>query len=106
MTFFVNFEVLMVLSSECHDVVVVGGGPAGMTAALWCSQLDLKTLLIEREASLGGQLFSIHNRIVNYPGLSAENGSEFFRRFRHSIDDGKFTTILNASVKQIEPSNP
>lgn len=106
MTFFVNFEVLMVLSSECHDVVVVGGGPAGMTAALWCSQLDLKTLLIEREASLGGQLFSIHNRIVNYPGLSAENGSEFFRRFRHSIDDGKFTTILNASVKQIEPVEP
>ena len=45
-----------------YDVVVIGGGPAGMAAAIESSKNGAKTLLIEREAKLGGILNQcIHN---------------------------------------------
>lgn len=57
-----------------HDVVIIGGGPAGISALIWCHRLGLDALLVERRDRLGGQLEAIHNPIVDYPGLPAENG--------------------------------
>lgn len=57
-----------------HDVVIIGGGPAGISALIWCHRLGLDALLVERQESLGGQLEAIHNPIVDYPGLPVENG--------------------------------
>src|SRR5215204_5983042 len=37
------------------DVAIIGGGAAGIPAALWCDELGLKAMLIEQEDSLGGQ---------------------------------------------------
>lgn len=52
---------------EVYDVVIVGGGPAGLTAGLYCSQAGLKTLALEREA-LGGKVVNTE-KIENYPGF-------------------------------------
>jgi thioredoxin reductase (NADPH) len=60
-----------------HDVLIIGAGPAGLSAALWCDELGLDTLLLEQNEAPGGQLSSIHNRIDNYPGLRAADGAEF-----------------------------
>lgn len=57
------------------DVIIIGGGPAGISAALWAADLGLQAVVIERH-DLGGQLNSIYNPIVNYPGISVSNGVE------------------------------
>ncbi|HEX8684845.1 MAG TPA: FAD-dependent oxidoreductase, partial [Pyrinomonadaceae bacterium] len=59
-----------------HDVIIIGAGPAGLSAALWCDELGLDTLVIERQPEVGGQLLRVHNPIENYLGLSAANGRE------------------------------
>ena len=58
-----------------HDVVIIGAGPAGLSAALWCDELGLDTLVLEQRDEIGGQLNSIHGSIDNYPGLRAANES-------------------------------
>ena len=61
------------------DVIIIGGGPAGMTAAIYCGRANLKTLVIESSAP-GGQM-NLAETIENYPGFTG-NGvqlSEFMK---------------------------
>ena len=53
---------------ERHDVIIIGGGPAGLTAGLYTSRAGLKSLLVERGALLGGQMVNA-TRVENYPGF-------------------------------------
>ncbi len=62
------------------DAVIIGGGPAGLTAGLYCGRSGMKTLVIER-ALLGGQV-SLCSHIENYPGFpSGISGTELAARF-------------------------
>ncbi|MDR7204864.1 NAD(P)/FAD-dependent oxidoreductase [Priestia megaterium] len=71
------------------DVLIIGGGPAGISAAVWCKRLGVDCLLLEEQAQLGGQLFTIYNEIIDYPGIQAENGIEMQRKMvEHFIDMG------------------
>jgi len=71
----------MVEKNSDLDVVIIGGGPAGMSAALWCADLGMKAVLLEKEADLGGQLLWTFNAITNYLGVEAANGRELRDRF-------------------------
>lgn len=55
------------LQSDLYDVVIIGGGPAGYTAALYATRAGLSTLLLEKLAA-GGQMALTH-QIDNYPGF-------------------------------------
>ncbi|WP_375346597.1 NAD(P)/FAD-dependent oxidoreductase [Priestia megaterium] len=69
------------------DVLIIGGGPAGISAAVWCKRLGVECLLLEEQAQLGGQLIKIYNEIIDYPGIQAENGIEMQRKMvQHFID--------------------
>ncbi|MED3930994.1 NAD(P)/FAD-dependent oxidoreductase [Priestia megaterium] len=69
------------------DVLIIGGGPAGISAAVWCKRLGVECLLLEEQGQLGGQLFTIYNEIIDYPGIQAENGIEMQRKMvQHFID--------------------
>ena len=52
---------------EQYDVVIIGGGPSGLTAAIYCGRAHLNTLLIEK--SLIGGLATYTNEIENFPGF-------------------------------------
>lgn len=84
------------------DVIIVGGGAAGIAAAVWCDDLDLTSCIIERSSDLGGQLHWIHNPIGNYPGATFRDGSESARRFKDSILGRRVVVMTDARVIGID----
>lgn len=56
-----------------YDVIIIGAGPGGLSAALYALRANLKTLIIEKNAP-GGQLINI-SKIDNYPGYALSDGS-------------------------------
>ncbi|NLD64686.1 MAG: thioredoxin-disulfide reductase [Bacteroidales bacterium] len=59
-------------NSNHYDVIILGGGPAGLTAAIYLSRARLKTLLLT-DGTPGGQMTLTHE-IANYPGIEKING--------------------------------
>ncbi len=59
---------------EHHDLVVIGGGPAGVSCALECFDIQLDTVLFETHRVLGGQLVEIPHRVRNVAAGEFENG--------------------------------
>jgi thioredoxin reductase (NADPH) len=53
--------------SDIYDVIIIGGGPAGLTAALYTSRSKLKTVILDKSATAGALAYS--SKIENYPGL-------------------------------------
>ena len=58
------------------DVIIAGGGPAGMAALLWCAELGLKAVLLEKDGEVGGQLLRVYNAVTNYLGIHVQSGRE------------------------------
>ena len=79
------------------DVVIIGGGPAGLSAAIWCGELGLKYCLVERSPELGGQLGSIHLPIENYPGVPRISSAELLKNLVGSLQ-GDSTVRLGVDV--------
>jgi thioredoxin reductase (NADPH) len=84
------------------NVLIIGGGPAGIAAALWCSELGLGCVLLERSSELGGQLLWTHNPIGNYPGVNAANGRELRDLFLRNIEKRRMAVRLGSRVTSID----
>ncbi len=55
-------------SADIYDVIIIGGGPAGLTAGQYASRAKLKTVILDKSATAGALAYS--SRIENYPGLT------------------------------------
>src|SRR3989441_3686276 len=85
-----------------HDVLIIGAGPAGLSAALWCDELGLDTVVLEKNSAVGGQLHSIHNPIENYPGALACNGREFLDRFAEQVSKVDFDLWTDVEIESVD----
>lgn len=65
------------MSEPPLDVLVMGAGPAGLSAALWCADLGLTCLVVERSAAPGGQLHDVPHPMHNLPGLPGADARGF-----------------------------
>lgn len=86
-----------------YDVIICGGGAAGISAALWCDDLKLDALVLEANGELGGQLLWTHNRIDNHLGtLGARDGRELRDLFAEQIARRKFDLKLSSEISDID----
>jgi thioredoxin reductase (NADPH) len=69
------------------EVIIIGGGPAGMSALLWCHSLHLRGLLLEAAPEPGGQMLKMFHRIPDYPGLPGLTGREMRDRFVEHLQE-------------------
>ena len=84
------------------DVIIIGGGAAGISAALWCDELGLSALVLEESAELGGQLLWTHNEIKNHLGIEAKNGRHLRDIFVKQIENHRFEKRFDAKVSEID----
>jgi thioredoxin reductase (NADPH) len=69
------------IPDQVHDIVIIGGGPAGLTAGLYASRASLKTLLVEGASSVSQ--ITVTDIIENYPGMpEGIGGFELVERFK------------------------
>ncbi|OGS20158.1 MAG: thioredoxin-disulfide reductase [Elusimicrobia bacterium RIFOXYA2_FULL_39_19] len=95
-----------------YDIIIIGAGPAGLTAAIYACRARLNTLLIEK-ASVGGQVI-ITEKIENYPGFpEGINGFELIENMRKQAESFGMVTVadeisaitVNGSTKTITASS-
>ncbi len=69
---------------EPYEVIIVGGGPAGIVAGLYCKRAALKTVLLEKGV-LGGQI-AISKDVENYPGVEGITGFDLAEKLVHHAE--------------------
>lgn len=82
-----------------YDVVVIGGGPAGLTAALYLARARYRVVVVEQER-FGGQI-AITSEVVNYPGVERTSGAELTETMRRQAE-GFGAEFLLAEVTGLE----
>lgn len=90
-----------------YDFIIIGAGPAGMTAAIYASRAGLKTAMIESGAP-GGKLLK-SNEISNWPGIKTEPGSQLaMDMFEHSTSFGavyEYGKVVEIKTNEENPAS-
>lgn len=78
---------------KIYDLVIIGSGPAGLSAAIYAQRAKLETIIIEKEMMSGGQVLTTYE-VDNYPGLPGLGGFDLGMKFRQHADslEAKFVT--------------
>lgn len=96
------------MNNNIYDLIIIGGGPAGLSAGLYAGRAKLRTLIIEKE-NIGGQI-STTAEVVNYPAIVKTSGAEMTYQMRIQAENFgvKFKTAdvtdvdFNGEVKTIK----
>ena len=84
-----------------YDVVVIGGGPAGLTAAIYLARARYRVVVVEKER-FGGQI-TITHEVVNYPGVARTSGAELTETMRRQAESFGAEFLL-AGVESLDMS--
>lgn len=68
-----------------YDIIIIGGGPAGLTAAIYASRAKLRAVVLERDTMGAGQI-AVTEQVDNYPGLLHMGGYELGEKFREHAE--------------------
>ncbi len=73
------------ITDELYDIIIIGGGPGGLSAALYASRAKLKTLVVDKNPASGA--LGSADRIANYPGIPGGiSGTELLERMREQAE--------------------
>lgn len=81
-----------------YELIIVGAGPSGMTAAVYAARKQLNTLLISTD--IGGQVMWT-NKVENYPGYQIIEGDELISKFEQQVNQFPIAQKIGPKVKQI-----
>lgn len=82
------------------DLIIIGSGPAGLTAGIYAERAKMDTIVIERNYMSGGQIIDTYE-VDNYPGLPGINGFDLAQKMREHADK-LGVNFVNAEVKRVE----
>jgi thioredoxin reductase (NADPH) len=85
---------------EYYDLIIIGGGPAGLSAGIYSLRASMRTVLIEK-ASPGGQV-TLSDEVDNYPGFKHINGFDLSQKFLEHAQDYNLE-VLSQEATQLDP---
>jgi len=85
-----------------YELIIIGAGPAGITAAIYAARKKMNLLVLSKD--IGGQALWTGN-IENYTGYQIVTGAELTEKFREHIDAYKITVNENENVLSVEKTN-
>ncbi len=85
---------------EFYDCIIIGGGPGGMSAAIYALRASIRTVLIERGVA-GGQVV-LSDEVENYPALGSISGAELAQKFAQHAQDYNLE-IVSQEVSELVP---
>ena len=83
-----------------YDFIIIGGGPAGITAGIYAGRQRMKTLLITKE--FGGQMAKKATEVCNYPGFEKISGTELIEKFVEQLEKQESVEIKFCQAEKIE----
>lgn len=83
-----------------YDAIIIGGGPAGLTAGIYLSRAKVKTLILNK-GTVGGQMILTHE-VANYPGFEKISGYQLANQMKLQAKQFGCDLINNASIQHID----
>ena len=92
------------MPTERLDALILGGGMAGLTAALWVRAFDLSCLVLEEGSMPGGQLHEIHAPITDYPLSLGRDGARFASLLLEEARSAELSVLVGEPVTRVSAS--